>query len=385
MKNNTVKYKRIVIKVGSSTLTHKNGKLNFTRIDHLLRQITDIKNQGREVILVTSGAIGAGMGELSLNHRPETIKEQQAVAAVGQGMLIGVYNKLLREYGEKGAQVLLTASDMENRQRYLNAFNTLTTLLEYKVIPIINENDTVATEEIEFGDNDTLSARVAGLVEADLLINLTDIEGLYNKNPELENKNLKVIHKVEKIDSRLEKIAGDKGSKLGTGGMYTKIKAARIAVESGIAMIIGPGYEKNIIIKLVNMLETKKYYKGTTFLPEENSLSKRKQWLCFNLSEKGRVVVDKGAEIALVKRGKSLLPGGILEVEGDFSRGDLVSIINQEGKEIGKGIVNYSKKSVAEIKGHQSQDIMDILGYVNQEEVVHRDNLVIKRGKKDEY
>lgn len=376
-----IKYNRIVVKIGSSTLTHAGGKLNLTRIDHLLRQLVDIKNQGREVLLVSSGAIAAGMGELTLDQRPKVIKEQQALAAIGQGLLIGVYNKFLRNYGEKGAQILLTASDLEERERYLNAFNTLSTLLEYNVIPIINENDTVATEEIEFGDNDNLSARVASLVEADLLINLTDIEGLYNKNPEENQEDLDIIHQVEEIDSKLEEIAGNKGSKLGTGGMATKIEAAKIAVESGITMVIGPGYEKNIIIKLIEMLEKGQDYNiGTTFFPAENSLSKRKQWFCFNLFQKGKLKIDKGAEAALLNRGKSLLPGGIIEVKGEFDRGDLVGIINQENQEIGKGIVNYSLQEVRKIKGHHSREIFDILGFVNQEEVIHRDNMVIKGG-----
>ena len=375
-------YKTIVVKVGSSTLTHNGGKLNLTRIDHLLRQLVDVKNQNRKILLVTSGAIGAGMGELGLAQRPEVIKEQQAIASIGQGLLIGVYNKFLREYGEKGAQVLLTASDLEERKRYLNAFNTLTTLLDYGVIPIINENDTVATEEIEFGDNDNLSARVASLIEADLLINLSDIEGLYNKNPQEANEDLEIIRKVEEINSELEEIAGGKGSSVGTGGMFTKIEAARIAVESGIPMVIGPGYKKNIILKIIEMIEEDEEYNiGTTFLPLEDSLSKRKQWFCFNLSVKGNIKIDKGAELALLNRGKSLLPGGIIDVSGNFNRGDLVSIINKKEKEIGKGIVNYSSQAVKKIKGHHTEEIFDILGYVNQEEVSHRDNMVIKGGK----
>ncbi len=376
MTNN--KYKRIVIKVGSSTLTHKEGKLNLTLIDNLLRQIVDLKNSGKEVILVTSGAIGAGMAELAMNKRPRLIRQQQAVAAVGQGLLIGLYNKLLREYGEKGAQVLLTASDMKNRNRYLNAFNTLVTLLEYDVIPIINENDTVATEEIKFGDNDTLSARVASLVEADLLINLTDTEGLYNMNPEINNENLKLINKVEKITEDIEKAAGKTNNELGTGGMYTKIEAAKIAMESGITMIIGPGYEKNIIIKIVKMVEKDCEFKiGTTFLPSSETLSKRKQWFCFNMSVKGSVFIDKGAQKALLHNGKSLLPGGIVKVKGKFSRGDLVNIKNEYGKILGKGLANYSAEEIKKIKGYHSQKIDDILGYINQEEVIHRDNMVL--------
>ena len=372
------KYKRIVVKVGSTTITHKTGKLNLTKIDHILRQLVDLKNSGKEMILVTSGAIGAGMGELGCQIKPKLIPKQQAMAAVGQGLLIGVYNRLLREYGEKGAQILLTSSDLEDRDRYLNAFNTITTLLDYGVIPIVNENDTVATSEIKFGDNDTLSARVASLVEADLLLNLSDIEGLYEKVPGKNRKSLKIIPKVDKITPEIEKLSGGKGSEVSTGGMYTKIEAAKVAVDSGITMVIGPGYRKNVIIDLIDMLENKEGYNlGTTFLPSGDSLSKRKQWLSFNLPLCGSITVDKGAEEALVNRGKSLLPGGITEVSGIFFSGDLVRIINHKGKEIGKGLVDYSSAEIKKINGRHSQEIFSILGYINKEEIIHRRNMVI--------
>ncbi len=380
------KYQRIVVKIGSNTLTHDSGKLNLTRIDQLVRQLVDIKNQGREVLLVSSGAIGAGMGEVGFQDRPKVVPEQQALAAIGQGLLIGVYNKFLGEYGERGAQILLTESDLENRTRYLNAFNTMTTLVEYGVIPIINENDTIVTEEIEFGDNDNLSARVAGLVEADLLINLTDIAGLYNKNPATKDDDLKLIHKVENIGPKLEGIADAEGSKFGVGGMQAKIEAAKIAVESGVTMVIGPGYEKNIIPRVLEMLEQDDdYYLGTTFLPEENTLCKRKQWLCFNLSTEGEVYIDKGAEKALVERHKSLLPGGVTKVKGEFKKGAPVSIVNPAGEEIGMGLVSYSSEAIKKIKGHHTSEIIDILGYFNQHEILQRDNLVIKGGKNNEY
>ncbi len=376
-------YKRIVVKVGSSTLTHNGGKLNLTRIDHLLRQLVDIKNMGKEVLLVTSGAIGAGVGEMGLEEKPKLIPEQQAAAAIGQGLLMGVYNKFLREYGEKCAQILLTASDMENRERYLNAFNTLLALLKHGVIPIINENDTVATQEIKFGDNDTLSARVAGLVEADLLINLTDIDGLYNGDPRQEQEDLQVIHRIKEITPEIEALGCGHGSDLGTGGMVTKLEAARIAVDSGITMVIGPGHKENIILHLIEMLEQNGDYDlGTTFLPEKESLSKRKQWLYFNLSVKGCIEIDQGAEKALLYRGKSLLPGGITEVKGDFSPGEMVEITNSDKEEVGKGIVNYSAREIEEIKGCQSKEIYSHLGYINQEEVIHRDNMVIQGGER---
>ena len=378
-----MKFKRIVVKVGSSTLSNKNAKLNFTEIDTLSRQLVDLKNQGREMILVSSGAIAAGMGELGYGEKPTSIPEQQACAAVGQGLLIGIYNKFFREYGAKCSQILLTSSDLENRNRYLNAFNTLKTLIDHGVIPVINENDTVVTKEIKVGDNDTLAARVAGLVEADLLVNLSDVDGLYNGNPNGKNDNLKLISKVENITAEIEKMAGGKGSKVGTGGMETKIEAAKIAVNSGVVMIIGPGKERNSLLKIVKMAENNKFDFGTTFLTGKERLSKRKQWLNFNLPSLGEILVDKGAAEALVKKGKSLLPGGITAVKGKFDSGDPVTISDGR-QEIGKGIVNYSSEEIEEIKGSHSNKIKKILGYFSKSEVIHRDNMVIG-GDKDEY
>jgi glutamate 5-kinase len=373
------KYKRIVIKVGSSTITHSVGKLNLTMIDNIVRQLVDLKNRGKEVILVTSGAIGAGMGELGCEKRPKLIPKQQAMAAIGQGLLIGVYNRLFREYGEKGAQVLLTSKDLEDRDRYLNAFNTLMMLLEYGVIPIVNENDTVATSEIKFGDNDNLSARVASLAEADVLINLSDVEGLYKGDPAKTTESLEIIRKVDEITPEIEALAGsNKGSEVSTGGMFTKVEAAKAAIDSGIIMVIGPGHRKNVIIDLVSMLEKNEEYNlGTTFVPSKGCLSKRKQWLSFNVPVCGSLKVDKGAEEALVNKGKSLLPGGVKEVVGDFSSGSLVRILNVDEKEIGKGLVDYSSTEIERIKGHHSSEIFSILGYINQEEIIHRRNMII--------
>jgi len=274
--------------------------------------------------------------------------------------------------------VLLTSRDLEDRDRYLNAFNTLMTLLEYGVIPIVNENDTVATNEIKFGDNDTLSARVASLAEADVLINLSDVEGLYKGDPAKATETLEIIRKVEEITPEIEKLAGSKGSEVSTGGMSTKIEAAKAAVDSGIIMIIGPGYRKNVVIDLMNMLEKNKEYSlGTTFLPSGDSLSKRKQWFSYNVPVCGSLKIDKGAEEALVNKGKSLLPGGVKEVIGVFSSGGLVRILSHEGKEIGKGLVDYSSAEIEKIKGHHSSEIFSILGYINQEEIIHRRNMVI--------
>jgi glutamate 5-kinase len=378
-----MKFKRIVVKVGSSTLSNQNGKLNFSQIDALSRQLVDLKNQGREIILVSSGAVAAGMGELGYAKKPTSIPEQQACAAVGQGLLVGIYNKFFREYGAKCAQILLTSSDLENRNRYLNAFNTLKTLIDYGVIPVINENDTIVTNEIKVGDNDTLAARVSGLIEADLLVNLSDVPGLYNGNPNAENKNLKLISKVENITEEIEKMACGKGSKVGTGGMETKIEAAKIAVNSGVQMIIGPGKDKNSLLLLVEMAENNKFNLGTTFLTKKDRLSKRKQWLNFNLPPMGKIIVDQGAAEALIKRGKSLLPGGIVNSTGEFNSGDPVTISDGR-QDIGKGIVNYSSDEIEKIKGAHSNEIGNILGYFNKSEVIHRDNMVIG-GDKGEY
>lgn len=372
-------YKRIVIKIGSSSLTHERGKMNLSRIDHFLRQMVDLKNQGRKIFFVTSGAIGAGMAGLGVQKRPQMIPEQQAMAAIGQAQLMAIYNKFLREYGEIGAQILLTSTDLEDRNRYLNAYNTLESLLKNEAIPIINENDTIATHEIKFGDNDTLSARVAGLVGADLLIILSDIDGLYNGDPRID-KESKIITKVEKITPKIEQLAGKSGSKLGTGGMKTKIEAAKIAVNSGIVMVIGPGHQNYIIPQIIEMLEGKKDFSlGTTFLPEDKPLSKRKHWLLYNPTVCGSIIVDEGAENALLKMGKSLLPGGIIDVSGVFEQGDPVLVINKKNCQIGKGLINYSAEEVELIKGHHSSEINSILGYINRADVIHRDNLVINK------
>ena len=370
-------YKRIVIKIGSSSLVHGGGKLNLARIDHYLRQMVDLKNQGREVLFVTSGAIGAGMAELGEKERPKLIPEQQAMAAVGQARLMAIYNRFLREYGEIGAQILLTASDLEDRKRYLNAYNTMTSLLKRGVIPIINENDTVATQEIKFGDNDTLSALVASLVDADLLIILSDVEGLYNGNPRVE-KNAEKIDKVEQITPEIEALAGGSGSKLGTGGMQTKLAAAKIAANSGIVMVLGPAYREYILLEIVEKLEKGNDYSiGTTFLPGEKPLSKRKHWLLYNPTVSGSLLIDEGAEKALLEKGKSLLPGGILAVEGDFQQGDPVEVLNKGRILIGKGLSNYSAREIELIRGHHSRKISSILGYSNGPDVIHRDNLAI--------
>jgi len=363
--------KRIVVKVGSSTITHGSGKLNLARMEGLVRQLADLHHQGKEVVLVTSGAVGAGMGKLGLKQRPKTMPEKQATAAVGQGILVHMYEKMFAEYGPVVAQVLLTREDMAERRRFLNARNAILTLLDYGVIPIINENDTVAIEEIRFGDNDTLSAMVASLADADLLILLSDIDGLYTGNPR-EDKEARLIPLVEEITPEVEKLAGGAGSNLGTGGMVTKLQAARIAMNSGVAMIIANGFREGSVRDAAGGKDI-----GTLFLPRENRLQGRKRWIAFNSTVQGRLYVDAGAAKAIVKNGKSLLPTGVTGVEGTFETGNAVSICGPEGREIARGIANYGASEIKKIKGVKTKEIEGILGYKDYDEVIHRDNLVL--------
>ena len=360
---------KIVVKVGTSTLTHKNGKLNLEQIERLVRQLSDLRNQGKDVVLVSSGAIGAGMGKLNLEQRPKTIPEKQAVAAVGQGILLHIYEKMFSEYGQATAQLLLTKADLEHRQRFLNGRNTLLTLLKFGVIPIVNENDTVAFEEIKFGDNDTLAALVGTLIDADLILLLTDIDGFYDGDPR-KNKNAKRISVVETINEEIEGLAGNVGSKFGSGGMITKITAARIAVNAGIPLMIGHGAEDNILRRLTSGEDV-----GTLFLPVEMKPHLRKSWIAFGSHVGGRIIIDDGAKEALLHKGKSLLPSGVTAVEGDFSAGAVVQIVDLQGKEFARGISNYSWIELNRIKGQKCKDICSILGYKDYDEVIHRDNL----------
>lgn len=368
---------RIVVKVGTSTLTHENGKLNLEIMEKLVRQIANLSNKGEEVILVTSGAIGAGMGKLNLTEKPKNLPQKQALAAIGQGLLIEIYEKFFNEYGKITAQLLLTREDFSDRKRYLNMSYTLSNLLKWGVIPVINENDTVAVEEIKIGDNDTLAALVASLVEADLLIILTDIDGLFDKDPRIY-KDAKVIEVVEEFSDDLFKIAGGAGTKRGTGGMYTKIQAAKICYNSGVKMVIANGKIDNVLNRIAAGEKI-----GTTFLPMKNPISSRKIWIAFNAKVNGFLFVDEGAAKALVKHGKSLLPSGVVKTEGQYDVGDCVAVVDHHGREIARGLVNYSSEEVEKIKGCKTHDIESILGYKYYDEVIHRDNLVVlERGEK---
>lgn len=363
--------KRIVVKVGTSTLTHSTGLLNINRIENLARQLSDIHNRGIEVILVSSGAIGAGVGKLGLKVKPKTIPEKQACAAIGQGILLHMYEKLFSEYGKIVAQILLTREDISHRMRFLNASNTFFALLEKGAIPIVNENDAIVVEEIKFGDNDTLSAMVSSLVNADLLILLTDIDGLYDSNPKT-NPDAKFISYVDEITEKIVASAGDAGSSLGTGGMITKINAGKIATSSGSSMIIANGDTPNILNEILEGKEVGTFFKG-----ENHPLQARKHWMAFGTKPSGSVIIDAGAEKALTTSHKSLLPKGILHVKGNFSEGEIISILNSDRKDIGHGISNYNSSDIDLIKGLDTCLIEEKLGYKHYDEIIHANNLVI--------
>lgn len=365
------KKNRIVVKVGSSTLTHETGKLNYHRIERLAMEIADLANQGKEMVLVSSGAVSAGMGPLGLSVRPKTIREKQAVAAVGQGVLMHTYEKMFREYGQNVGQVLLTRMDAQDRKKFMNSRNTLLTMLQMGVIPIINENDVVAIDEFKIGDNDTLSAMVSNFIEADLLIILSDVDGLYTANPQTHPE-ARIIPVVTEVDKHVYDIAGGAGSSIGTGGMYTKIQAASIATSSGVDMVIASGSEDGVLRRICQGEDV-----GTWFTAKDSNLHTKKRWLLSGGKARGSLIVDGGCRNALVEHGSSLLPVGIAAVEGEFHEGDIVNVM-YEGLVIAKGIVNYNSESVEAIKRHKTDDITKILGHEGvYEEVIHRDNLVV--------
>lgn len=369
--------KRLVIKVGSGVITGENG-LNSRIINSLAKEICQLKQQGKEVIVVSSGAISAGMKKIGLKRRPSSISHQQALASVGQSTLMNSYEKAFGREGEKVAQILITRDDLNHRGRYLNARNTIFTLLSWNVIPIINENDTVVVDEIKFGDNDNLSAMITDLTESQLLINLTDIDGLYDKDPRI-HPDAKKIDVVEKIDKRIMNFASKIPGFLGTGGMASKIMAAKKVNLAGVPVIIANGKKRDIIGRIFNGEE-----EGTVFMPEPKTICTRKRWIAFTRSIRGELVVDTGAETAILSRGKSLLPSGIKEVNGRFSMGDSVAILNDKGIRIAVGITNYSSQEVNKIKGLKTSMIEKALGYKHDDEVIHRDNLVIINEEENE-
>lgn len=366
------KAKRIVVKVGTSTITYANGKRNFSQIDRLARELSDLQNQGKEMILVSSGAVAVGVDRLGLPAKPSTIPGKQACAAVGQGVLMHTYEKLFADYGQIVAQVLITRTEAIDRHRYTNCRNTFMTLLQQGVIPIVNENDVVALDELKIGDNDNMSALVAGIVDADLVIILSDIDGLYTANP-ATHPEATLVHTVQEITPEIEASAGGVGSSRGTGGMATKIQAAKAATNSGIQLVIASGTEKNAIPRILQGEEI-----GTLFVSRENRLQFRKRWLAFGAKIQGSIVVDDGCAKAIRKAGGcSILPAGIYQVVGDFQSGSTISVIDKEGHELARGLVHYTTAELEKIKGCKSSDIEGILGHKNYDEVIHRDDLVI--------
>lgn len=366
------KAKRIVIKVGTSTITYANGKRNFSQIDRLAREISDLQNQGKEMILVTSGAVAVGVDRMGLPGKPKTIPGKQAAAAVGQGVLMHTYEKFFADYGQIVAQLLITKTEAIDRHRYTNTRNTFMELMRQRVIPIVNENDVVALDELKIGDNDNMSALVAGIVDADLVIILSDVDGLYTANPQT-HPDAVIVPEVAEITPEIEASAGGVGSARGTGGMATKIQAAKAATSSGIHLVIASGTEKNAITRVLQGEEL-----GTLFVSRENRLQFRKRWLAFGAKIAGSIVVDDGCAKAIRKAGGcSILPAGVFAVQGEFLPGSTVSVIDKDAHELARGLVHYSSAELEQIKGCNSGEIANILGHKNFDEVIHRDDLVI--------
>ncbi|MBI3903123.1 MAG: glutamate 5-kinase [Nitrosomonadales bacterium] len=371
MKTVLTQCKRVVVKVGSSLVTNQGEGLDVQAIVGWAQQIAALRENGCEVVLVSSGAIAEGMQRLGWKQRPSAVHELQAAAAVGQMGLVQVYESCFREHGLRAAQVLLTHADLADRERYLNARSTLRTLLNLNVIPIINENDTVVTDEIKFGDNDTLGALVANLIEADALIILTDQSGLYSADPR-KDPAAKLIDAAQAGDAQLESMAGGAGSHIGRGGMITKVLAAKRAARSGAHTVIASGHEKDVLPRLLRGENI-----GTLLIAPELTLAARKQWLADHLQVGGMITLDAGAVRALRNEGKSLLPIGVTEVSGEFERGAVVAILDDNGRDIARGLVNYTAEETRRIARHPSHEIETILGYVDELELIHRDNLVL--------
>jgi len=363
--------RRIVVKVGSSLVTNEGRGLDEAAIGQWSVQISALVGQGRELIMVSSGAIAEGMKRLGWAVRPKAINELQAAAAVGQMGLVQMYESKLRQLGLRSAQVLLTHADLADRERYLNARSTLLTLLAHRVLPVINENDTVVTDEIKFGDNDTLGALVANLVEADLLVILTDQKGLYSADPR-KQADARFIAAARAGDPELETMAGGAGSRIGTGGMITKILAAKRAAGSGASTVIAWGREPDALLRL---LEGEPI--GTCLLADTPKLQARKQWMADHLQLRGAVRLDAGAAAKIVQEGKSLLPIGMTAVEGEFSRGDVIALRAPDGSELARGLANYSAAEARLLCRKASSDFERLLGYAAEAEMIHRDNLVL--------
>jgi glutamate 5-kinase len=360
----------VVVKVGTNVLADRDGTLDRQRIVSLAAQVQRIRESGRKVVLVSSGAIGAGVGKLRLLARPTDLPHLQACAAIGQPMLMQLYQEALSAYGVHVAQVLLTAGDFDNRARYLNVRHTILTLWEYGCLPIINENDTVSVAEIKFGDNDHLAAMVANLLQAKLLILLTNVDGLYSADPR-SDPSAQLVPTVANIDDAVASMAGESHSALGTGGMRSKLKAARLATAAGEAVLMANGSRDGVLDELFRGEGV-----GTLFLPHGDSLPAWKRWLGYTARPRGTLIVDEGACRAILEQGKSLLPVGVQRVEGLFGKGDVVAICRAGGEEIGRGLTNYPADEASQIVGMKTEQVAAVLGRVPYGEIVHRDNFV---------
>ncbi len=363
--------RRIVVKVGSSLVTNEGRGVDADAVGHWCRQMAALAGEGRELVMVSSGAIAEGMKRLGWSVRPKEIHELQAAAAVGQMGLAQIYESKLREHGMGSAQVLLTHADLADRERYLNARSTLLTLLSHRVIPVINENDTVVNDEIKFGDNDTLGALVANLVDADALVILTDQRGLYSADPR-KDPSARLIDEVRAGDPELERMAGGAGSSIGRGGMITKVLAAKRAASSGASTVIAYGREADVLLRLAAGDAI-----GTTFIAATPKLAARKQWMADHLQMRGAVVIDDGAARKVRDEGKSLLPIGVTEVQGEFQRGDVIAVRTLAGLELARGLANYDSSQARLIARKPSGEFEKLIGYTGEPEMIHRDNLVL--------
>lgn len=362
--------KMVVVKVGTNVLTDDLGRLDPARLQSLADQLQRIRATGRRVVLVSSGAIGAGMGRLRMTQRPADLPHLQACAAIGQNFLMRAYQECLEKHGVTAAQILLTAGDFDSRGRYLNVRNTILTLFEWNVLPIINENDTVSVAEIRFGDNDHLAAMVTNLLRAQLLVLLTNVDGLYDGDP--RDPKSRKLDCVPSIDGAIMDLASSSKSRLGTGGMRSKLRAARLATAAGESVVMANGATPGILDAIFSGQPV-----GTLFLAHGGSMPSWKRWLGYTARPRGQIVVDSGARQAVERKGRSLLPIGVVQVQGEFEKGDVVSILDQDGQEFARGLVNYPSADAAKILGLRTEQIAEALGDMPYEELVHRDNLVV--------
>lgn len=363
--------RRVVVKIGSQILSSPEG-IERGRIKALVGDLAALHDKGTKLVVVSSGAVAAGMTRLGLKERPKTIPQKQALAAVGQISLMALYEGYFARFQKSVAQILLTHDDLSDRHRYLNAKHTLKTLLDLSIIPIVNENDTVAVEEMKFGDNDHLSSLVATLLEADLLVILSDVDGVYDRDPHL-HREARLIPLIADIKKAQEELRGGSQSPYGTGGISSKVAAAEKAAAAGIPTLIANGQKDGILSSIFNVKEET----GTLVLPRENRLAIRKHWIAYNLEPSGEIIVDSGAYEALLQRGKSLLPSGLKEIHGSFGAGECVRCLDLKGKEFARGLVNYSAEELNRIKGLHTSKIEAVLGYKAYDEIIHRDDLVL--------